>query len=81
MIEYVRIGTWNLDARASRDHIRILEDLDCDVWLLTEVAHELVDDERVVAVSPARMGRGQRFACVLSRHGGVCLEGVCCTNG
>lgn len=33
----MRIGTWNLDGRWSPRHRRLLEDADCDVWLLTEV--------------------------------------------
>lgn len=74
MISSVRIGTWNLDARASRDHRRVLDDLDCDVWLLTEVPPEMADDEGIVSASPARMGRGQSFACVLSRNGGGRLD-------
>jgi hypothetical protein len=33
----VRIGTWNLEGKWSSDHLALLEDEDCDVWLLTEV--------------------------------------------
>jgi hypothetical protein len=70
----MRIGTWNLDARSTPDHLRILDELDCDVWLLTEVpaAMPLVDGARTM--SPARMSRGQHFAAVLSRGGGGPLD-------
>lgn len=33
----MRIGTWNLAGRWSPHHQRLLEDAECDVWLLTEV--------------------------------------------
>ena len=33
----MRIGTWNLDGRWSPRHQHLLEDAECDVWLLTEV--------------------------------------------
>ena len=36
----MRIGTWNLEGKWSPDHLALLEDPDCDVWLLTEVPPE-----------------------------------------
>ena len=33
----MRIGTWNLEGRWSSQHLALLQDQDCDVWLLTEV--------------------------------------------
>jgi hypothetical protein len=36
----VRIGTWNLAGRWSSDHLALLQDQECDVWLLTEVPTE-----------------------------------------
>ena len=32
--ELVRIGTWNLEGRWSRDHLDLFIQQDCDVWLL-----------------------------------------------
>ena len=37
----MRIGTWNLAGRWKPEHQRFLAEVDCDVWLLTEV-HERV---------------------------------------
>ena len=34
----MRIGTWNLDGRWDARHVDLLESLDCDVLLLTELA-------------------------------------------
>ena len=33
----LRIGTWNLEGRWTADHLAFMVDLDCDVWLVTEV--------------------------------------------
>ncbi len=33
----MRIGTWNLEGRWSRDHLDLLIKQGCDIWLLTEV--------------------------------------------
>ena len=33
----MRIGTWNLEGRWTSDHLALLRDQACDVWLLTEV--------------------------------------------
>lgn len=32
-----RVGTWNSEGRWSERHAQLLRELDCDVWLLTEV--------------------------------------------
>jgi hypothetical protein len=37
----VRIGTWNLAGRWSEQHLEVLLDQDCDVWLLTEVRSDV----------------------------------------
>ena len=37
MMPCVRIGTWNLAGRWSEHHAALLQEADCDVWLLTEV--------------------------------------------
>lgn len=36
-----RIGTWNLEGRWGDSHARLLDELDCDVLLLTEVRRYL----------------------------------------
>jgi hypothetical protein len=33
----MRVGTWNLEGRWTANHQRLLEQLECDLWLLTEV--------------------------------------------
>jgi hypothetical protein len=71
---WMRIGTWNLDARSGPDQLRIIDDVDCDVWLLTEVPAGLAPAGGAVATSPARMGRNQSFAAVWSRDGGRPLD-------
>jgi hypothetical protein len=70
----MRIGTWNLDARSGPDHLRIIDDLDCDVWLLTEVAPGLALTGGALTTSPAQMSRDQSFAVVWSRNGGCPLD-------
>jgi hypothetical protein len=63
----VRIGTWNLEGGWSAAHRRLLDDQDCDAWLLTEVP------------GPLSLGRGsfswsgpmdgtKAFAAVWSRE-------------
>jgi hypothetical protein len=71
---WMRIGTWNLDARSSRAHLRILDELDCDVWLLTEVPAGLPLMRGAITTSPAQMSRDQSFAAVWSRDGGCPLD-------
>ena len=34
----MRIGTWNFDSRSIAERLRIIGEVDCDLWLLTEVA-------------------------------------------
>jgi len=44
-----RIGTWNLDGKWSSEHRSILFAQRCDVWLLTEVSTEILDDDLVTS--------------------------------
>jgi hypothetical protein len=63
----VPIGTWNLDARWSSGHAKVLTESDGDVWLLTEVssAVDLAGYETHQRV--ARMSPGQHYAGVMAR--------------
>jgi len=63
----MRIGTWNLDNRWSRAHAALLLAHDCDVWLLTEVRHDVALNGYSRHVSEGAMARGQRWAGVLAR--------------
>lgn len=66
----MRIGTWNLDAQSSPDHLRMIDGLGCDIWLLTEVPSALPLVGGALARSPSQMGRNQHFAAVWSGEGG-----------
>ncbi len=70
----MRIGTWNLDAQNSPEHLRIIGGLDCDVWLLTEVQAALPLPGGALAMSASQMDRNQHFAVVWSRAGGRPLD-------
>ena len=63
----MRIGTWNLAGRWSPRHQRLLEDAECDVWLLTEVpaAFTLPGGELVRSESMRRT-KGRSWAAVWS---------------
>jgi len=62
----MRIGTWNLAGRWDSRHERLINDQQCDVWLLTEVSERLKIDgfhqhSCTSLVSPKR-----RWAAILS---------------
>jgi len=63
----MRIGTWNLDARATAAHLEFLLAASCDVWLLTEVSPKLRLPGFTAHVTQGVMGRGQHWAGVFSR--------------
>ena len=79
----MRIGTWNLQGRwedgdypgSRAKRIELLENQNCDVWLLTEVSPKAVSPEKMIAGfhchhSEGRMndkGSKQYWAAVLSR--------------
>ncbi|MCW2529844.1 MAG: hypothetical protein JWM76_4704 [Pseudonocardiales bacterium] len=63
----VRIGTWNLDGRWTREHLAVLVEADCDIWLLTEIADAVVISGYTTHGCAERMSRGQRYAGVLTR--------------
>lgn len=39
----MRIGTWNLEQKWTQAHADLIEDQECDVWLLTEVCTQSVE--------------------------------------
>lgn len=70
----MRIGNWNFDSRSIAEPLRIIDDLDCDIWLLTEVAAGRALTGGAMVTSPARMSRGQSGAADWSRDGGCPLD-------
>jgi hypothetical protein len=63
----VRIGTWNLAGRWSADHLSLMLDADCDVWLLTEVNERTRLPGYAVHLSAMRMAPRRRWAAIASR--------------
>ncbi|ANH39185.1 hypothetical protein I601_2769 [Nocardioides dokdonensis FR1436] len=64
----MRIGTWNLAGRWSNDHRGFLEELQCDVLLLTEVSDRVELPGMVGHVTRAQMARRRYWAGIWSRH-------------
>ena len=62
-----RVGTWNLDAKATPAHVDFLQRLDCDVLLLTEVAPALQLHGYFRHLTRGVMARGQHWAGIFSR--------------
>ena len=65
----MRIGTWNLAGRWSGRHASLLEALDCDVLLLTEVRHDYALPGYAIHTSPDMVPGRRWFAVVASRAG------------
>jgi hypothetical protein len=63
----MRIGTWNLAGRWTDEHRTLMNESDCDVWLLTEVSDRLSMDGYELHLSQGLMAQGRRWAAVLSR--------------
>lgn len=63
----MQIGTWNLAGRWSMDHARVIEDADCDIWLLTDVASRVSVGGYHQHLSQARRGPSAHWSGVLSR--------------
>ena len=63
----MRIGTWNLAGRWTEQHRALMTDLDCDVWLLTEVSERLSMHGHELHLSQGLMAQRRRWASVLSR--------------
>jgi endonuclease/exonuclease/phosphatase family protein len=66
----VRIGTWNLEGRWSAAHRQLLDEEDCDAWLLTEVPGALSLARGSVSWSRP-MDATKAFAAVWSREPAV----------
>jgi hypothetical protein len=63
----VRIGTWNLQGRWDARHLDLIEAMDCDVLLLTEVSERLVLPGHDVHLGQQVMASRRRWAAVASR--------------
>lgn len=63
----MRIGTWNLAGRWSDDHLGLLLEADCDVWLLTEVNERTSLPGYAIHMSDVPMAARRRWAAVASR--------------
>lgn len=64
----MRIGTWNLAGRWSDGHRALLDDMDCDVLLLTEVSERLEVGSYSQHPTDARMTPRRHWSAVLSRN-------------
>lgn len=63
----MRIGTWNLQGRWDGRHLDLLETMDCDVLLLTEVSDRLDLPQHDVHMGDRLMAPKRRWAAVASR--------------
>lgn len=63
----VRIGTWNLAGRWDERHAALIERIDCDVLLLTEVPERVVLSEHNLHPGQLLMAPRRRWAAVASR--------------
>lgn len=66
--DWLRIGTWNLEGRWSAEHADVVAELDCDLWLLTEVPTGLQLDGVAVHVGDELMAPGKHWAGVAARR-------------
>ena len=64
----MRIGTWNLAGRWSPNHLDLLTEADCDVWLLTEVSQRVTSPGFYAHVTGALMQPTKYWAGVYSRR-------------
>lgn len=63
----MRVGTWNLAGRWNQAQRALMEDQDCDVWLLTEVPDVTNLDGYSIHLTGELMAPGRRWAAILSR--------------
>ena len=63
----VRIGTWNLEGKWSSDHLSLLEQPQCDVWLLTEVPAAASIPGMAAHRTTQAMGPRKTWAGIFSR--------------
>lgn len=64
----MRIGTWNLEGRWTTAHAELIESLDCDLLLLTEVADTLALDDYFVHRTATPMTARHTWSAVASRE-------------
>ena len=64
----MRIGTWNLAGRWTDAHRDLMEGMDCDVWLLTEMSERLSMYGYHLHRGQAVMAPKRRWAGILSRR-------------
>ena len=69
----IRIGTWNLAGRWDARHLALIEQMDCDLLLLTEVSDRVELPEHEMHVGQ-HMSAKRRWAAVASRGGLSPLE-------
>ena len=63
----MRIGTWNLAGRWGKPQHQLLQQQDCDVWLLTEVRADVTVQGYHRHLTTAHMTEGRHWAGVYSR--------------
>ena len=63
----VRVATWNVEGRWSEAHARLIQSLDADVLLLTEVSDRLELDGYFIHRTSAPMGPRRTWAAVATR--------------
>lgn len=63
----MRIGTWGLAGRWSSEHAEVLADLDCDVWLLSQVRPRVTAEGYHQHLSAGLMGGTNHWAGILAR--------------
>ena len=63
----MRIGTWNLAGRWDSRHLDLIEEMDCDVLLLTEVSERLDLPGHDLHLGREMMAPKRRWAAVASR--------------
>ena len=64
----MRIGTWNLAGRWDVRHSTLLESMDCEVVLLTEVSDRLSIPAMALQTTALKMARRRYWAAVASRR-------------
>jgi endonuclease/exonuclease/phosphatase family metal-dependent hydrolase len=70
----VRIGTWNLQGRWDARHLELIENMQCDALLLTEVSERVQIPGMSLHLSSASMAPCRRWAGVASSHALVGLR-------
>ncbi|WP_435769903.1 endonuclease/exonuclease/phosphatase family protein [Nocardioides sp. SYSU DS0651] len=58
----MRIGTWNLQGRWDDRHRRLVDQMECDIWLLTEVSDRVRLSGRHLHVTELEMTPKRRWA-------------------